>query len=103
MTDYPVSVYLLHLLLIPLLFVSGSLILDGWLGRFRNAHPHCAACGYDLVHTLEKASACPECGVSVEAEDAIVWNKFDRSWKKMLAGIALGLVTVALMLVAFLP
>jgi hypothetical protein len=86
-------------ILMVLLFVSGSIILDGWLGRMRNSHPHCRACGYDLIGSWETSGRCPECGAELSTADSVKWGAADRNWPRFWIGVMLLTATIFVLLV----
>lgn len=88
-------------LLMVLLFLSGSIILDGWLGRMRNSHPHCRGCGYDLIGSWESSSQCPECGADLASDGSVKWGHYDRNWPRFWLGVVL-LVTASVVLLVLL-
>ncbi len=94
------------LLVLALLVASpllGVIMLTlGIRGRARFGAPTCSKCGYDLRAANFMAGtpgACPECGVDLTGDKAVSFGRYQRSRKKIIAGIGLLLLPLGLYVV----
>lgn len=98
---------IVFLVLLVLVVVAIVQITLGFRGRPTFSEPRCAACNYDLraANYLDgKPKACPECGKSLEAPNAVSFGRYQRAPRRIYAGLLililmlLGLVTLPMML-----
>ncbi len=93
----PHAVALLAAGLLGLFAAAGALLLyRGLRGRRTDDHPLCRRCGFDLTGLPGGHPACPECGATLAAPQAVRVGHRARRPAPLAAGLALLLLTVGL-------
>lgn len=88
-------VLLFYVLLLAGPMVGLILLTLGIRGRARFSSPTCAKCNYDLRAAnfmVGTPGACPECGTDLAGPRAVSFGRYERSRKKIIAGIGLFLL-----------
>lgn len=89
---------LVFILVFTLPTIGIVLITLGIRGRARFSSPTCAKCHYDLraANYMGGApTACPECGTDLTPPKAVSFGRYERSAKKIVVGIVLVLLAIA--------
>jgi len=80
---------LLLFILPPAMLLAGALLLAwGWRGRRVGDHPHCRACGFDLVGLPAESLRCSECGPILSRAGAVRTGRHQRRAGWIWAGAA---------------
>lgn len=87
--------------LLLIVIAAAVLIVRGLLGVQLFTEPRCMKCGYDLRKTRfedEGSRGCPECGADLNQPKAVKFGKRQRKPKLIVAGLAVGVLPIVLLM-----
>lgn len=85
------SIGILIFLAVVLVLACGLILIwQGWRGVPAFSEPYCKRCGYDMrgLNWGSPERICPECGSDVTQAGAILYGKYERRPKRIVAGVA---------------